>query len=297
MSAPPQGAPAADAATGWRGLRPASWGRFAGGLILGVGVFAAWWTLAGPLGRLRIVRPEALIGAGALLALALGLQVGRTAWLFPRLGWAGVWRPVVFGHGANTVFATAGDLAEAGWLVRDGGLPVGETLARLVVRAAGTAAAMAFSVAPVLGALGWALAGGVALAAVALARRFRRWLAWFGPEEHAGDPGLPWGPSLGMTAVACAQISLEAVALALVFVAVGEPLGGPQAMAARGLVELSTYLPVPLAGLGVHHVGLEAGLALGDHVGLGWGTVAHHAVSLALGGVAMAVGWPWRTSA
>ena len=75
-----------------------------------------------------------------------------------------------------------------------------------------------------------------------------------------------------------AQLMVEAAAFLAVAIGVQSPLDYQTALGLRSVVEWTTYLPVPLSGLGVHHAGITETVALfgAQSARLGAQAVVHH---------------------
>lgn len=255
------------------------------GLAVGVAVWIVWWRVTGEeLAVGPTLHPAPLLGGAALLTTIVALQVVRTATLFPTLGLRGTVRPVLVGHGINTLLGMAGDVAEAVWLVRASPAPTSETLGRLLYRAVGTAGGAALALGVGIGGIA-TLAGAGAMVFVAVV-------------GHTGSPGtilgwtVPHMPPLGSRATwthlaaLVLQVAAGVAAIALVLDGVDTPIAWVDACAAFGAQDLATYAPVPLASLGLQQVAITWALG-GD--GTAWGASLHHALCLAVGLAALAL--------
>lgn len=239
---------------------------------LGLVVFA-WWWWSTPLSLTSLQLGLLVPGAAALLC-ALGLQVLRTTVLFPAVPWRRVIAPVLLAHGLNTVVGLLGDASELAWLCARSGVEPGEATRRLLLRSAGTLFSVGALVVFALS-TAWTTAGALTvLAAGALVAS--RWPGW-------------WSLLLTQCLLATWQALIEALAVQAALAATGASDPVAAAQLGRAAVELATSLPVPLAGIGLHHVALDATLTAASQAS-SEAVVLHHALTVGVGAAAWAAG-------
>lgn len=249
------------------------------GLALGVAVFAWWLEAYGPVLGFEDGLRWGWLAAGFLFMIgAPFIQVWRTCMIFDR-EYSELLRPVLTCHGLNSLLPAFGDMVEIGWLSTVTGWQMREVVARGLVR-------MLFTVGVTLGVVGlvsgfWILGLlGVLLPLVALGTS-NLWWAW--AELGAGD--RRWR-SLGRAPVhfglALLQLVVEALAFICVAWALSLPVNFPVAIGLRSVVEWTTYLPVPLSGIGLHHAGITefSDMLSANEVGLASHAILHHGVFL-----------------
>lgn len=259
---------------------PERWRPLAGALA-GLVCLLLWWRWAEPGVPGGLWWPGVALAAGVSLA-AVGLQVLRTAWLFDDLAPRAVARPVLWGHGLNTLVALAGDATELAWLVRHSGQGPAALARRLVLRTGGSAAALGLLIG--CGLLGPALWWGLLVGALGLVA-----LLW----QRRGEGPLVRGAlQLGL---AVPHVGLETLAVLAAGQAVGAPVPPGVAMVGRAGVELATWLPVPLGGAGVHHVALSAGGAMAPGQISAEAVVLHHLITVLVGMIALGLGLGLRS--
>lgn len=272
--------PAEPRAPGLHRLRPV---RLLLGASAGLAVGGYW---AARTHALEQVPPAVSMGWVAAGILAVGatvvLQVARTRCLLPG-STAVVTRAVVTAHGINTWLGALGDVVELWWLSRALPLGMGPVIGRLLYRAGATALG---AVALVACAEGWV---GLAVAAALL-----------GVVAGAGAMGLPRVPGLAAPLLAplpsrvvvvhllllTAQLAAGVAGVAAMVRATGLPLAWTDVVRASGVVDLLSYLPVPLSNVGFHHLGASLASAPGTEA---WPAILHHGATLAVGSAC--VGW------
>ena len=263
------------------------------GLAAGATVAFVWWQTMGPVSEPRPAVSVALAStAGLLLILALGIQVLRTAVLIHDVPWRALARPVIVGHGTNALFSTAGDLLEVLLLSRLTGRSVPDILVQLLYRASTTASVALAAVLVGAGPVGVALAAaGLATVTALGALGTPTWTVAGRELPHIVAIGLR--RALTLVLVTVAQLALVTGSVALAIVAVG---GQPEAAVvarAAGSIDLLSYLPVPLANVGLHHVGMT--WSPGAAPPNAWGAALHHVITLGVGVLALIGGWLWPT--
>lgn len=271
-------------------VRGGGW-RIAAGLVVGALVAWLWWRYLGPDGGARpdvdVVRAAL---AGGLLLGALALQVVRTAVLIHDVPWRALVRPVVVGHGTNALFATAGDVLEVVLLARLTGRTVADILVQLLYRASTTAAVALSAVLIAAGPVGVGLAAAGLVVVVTLG-------AVGTPVLPIGRWELPRIVPIGarragtLVVVTLVQLGLVTGSVALAIAAVGGHPVAAIAARAAGSIDLLAYLPVPLANVGLHHVGMT--WSPGSEPPDVWGATLHHVITLGVGALALTGGWLW----
>ncbi len=291
MTEPGADAAWADASDAARAQVRGSVWRMVVGLAAGAAVASVWWRTMGPVAE---PRPEVSVGlatlAGILLMVALGIQVMRTAVLIQDVPWRALARPVIVGHGTNALFSTAGDLLEVVLLSRLTGRSVPDILVQLLYRASTTASVALAAVLVGAGPVGIALAA-LGLATVTLLGAFGTPTLTVAGRELPHIVPIGVGRAVTLVLVTVAQLVLVTGSVALAIVAVG---GQPEAAVvarAAGSIDLLSYLPVPLANVGLHHVGMT--WSPGSSPPNAWGAALHHVITLGVGVLALIGGWLW----
>ncbi len=251
------------------------------GLLVGVGSLLLW-IQHNPLAvePSQIRWPLLLLGMLGL-PIMVGLQTIRTAlWFGGRDRLGVVVRPVLTAHAINTFLPTAGDLWEVLALSAGLGETKAATLKILVFRMAVTVSSLCL-----VGGLGLTLrvpAAGATLMVVGVG--------------VVGGLALYLRQTLPLTdaVLALAQLAAEACGLAAIAAAVGPAMGLYVATGAISMVELVSYVPVPLASLGLTHWSIVGAAALIDPSlpGPATATALHHGWQVAVGAVA-AVAFLW----
>ena len=258
------------------------------GLVAGITLFTWWYSRYEPqLTAAPTLHVSALMFAFGCMLLSPLIQTVRTALLF-ECGLGRVRRAVLVCHGVNAIAPVLGDVLEINWLARGGTLPVGQVAERCVWRSVFTLVGTLFLVGIVI-----AQPAFTALAVISLAvatgvrdriapKGWDRARGWLGPKQV----------TLQFLLIVL-QILVEATAFLLVSIGVGAALDIRTAVGLRSVVEWTTYIPVPLSGLGVHHVGITESVNLfGDiDVGLGVQAVVHHGLWLLSSVCVGAVAW------
>lgn len=271
-------------------VRGSLW-RMAAGLVAGGTVAAIWWRTMGPTTE---PRPEVSVplatAAGLLLLVALGIQVVRTSVLFRDVPWRALARPVIVGHGTNALFSTAGDLLEVVMLSRLTERTVPDILVQLLYRASTTASVALAAVLLASGPVGVALAiAGLGFVTLLGAVGTPTWTIAGRTLPHIVRIGARRAAVLVLVTVL--QLGLVTGSVALAIVAVGGQPEGAVVARAAGSIDLLSYLPVPLANVGLHHVGMT--WSPGAAPPNAWGATLHHVITLGVGVLALIGGWLW----
>ncbi|MFH1467471.1 MAG: hypothetical protein ABIO70_24010 [Pseudomonadota bacterium] len=278
----------------------------AAGLLVAAGLGALWLRAYGhllhPPGAVHPV--FLLLGCLALPVAAL-LQIVRTGLLFgltPRAGLARLARPLLLSMGINTMLPSlAGDLAEVALVSRTLGLPARTVLAVLMFRFS-----LSMSAVLLLGTAALAtVAPGIAaaLAVLLVAAPFvadRTWSWWTrlvrlpgAPSEPVTDYG-PFGPAqtAGHLALVLGIQGVLTAGLWCLGRGLEQGVDLPTALGMVSAVDLAGYLPVPLAGAGLHHWGAAGAAELLHRVQEAPALLVatNHAWTLVLGGGALLVG-------
>lgn len=223
------------------------------------------------------------------MPVAVLLQVVRTGAMFqmaPKEAITRLWRPVMGAHAINTLGPGLGDLFEM-WRVSSAvRRPVREVVATLVLRMVTTIAALFLLAAAALSVVNLRLCalftGAAILGPLIAASTWTRWRAWItipgvlGPAEFQRQRFR--APEIfGHTALAVIQGLFEAAGYFFISRAVAEPVTVLASMGVLSFVELISYLPIPLAGAGLHHWGaVGAAISLDPAGGLPATTTALH---------------------
>jgi hypothetical protein len=230
------------------------------------------------------------LGLGFLLMLTSPLvQVWRTSFIFERK-FRTMRRPVLICHGVNAILPVLGDVLELGWLSRLSDLSLREVVFRCLVR-------MLFTLSVTLAAVGFAL-GAVfltllgLLAPVLVTATFSMWWPLLRLEQSSTD-WIRLRSAPYHFALAAIQLMIESLAFVCLARAVGLSLELWMGMGIRSVVEWTTYLPVPLSGLGLHHIGITESAPLFNSSGesLASHAVLHHGVLLLSAMTVGALAW------
>jgi hypothetical protein len=262
-----------------------------GGLVA-AGLLWTWWQRYGDqIHGAGHLRPGLLVAAVACLCTAIGLQLVRTGLLLQtparRLA-----RPLLLAHGMNIWLPSMmGDLFEVWAVAKISGQTKRAALVWLIHRFAGTLAALGLLAAFALcgAAPSWAvLLGAGAISAYLLVdQTIGQWSTWLRlpAELHA-----PLGPArtLGHLSLAVLQHGIEAAGIFMLALGLSSPVAPSAAAAMVSMIELLTYLPIPLGGAGASHWG---GSQVLDWIGTQGSSAllvaATHATHLGLGALAI----------
>ena len=265
-----------------------------GGILL-----AMWWTHYGNAwGGLSRIEPWWLAWALVLLLASLALQWVRTSLLMGNGNWTPILAPVVLSHGVNVLAPSLlGDLLEIGALNRILNRPSRAILTRLVFRFLTTVSALCMLAGVAMGVLHPNVGFGVIAAAAVLPFFADQTTAWW--SQYVAIPGTapiePMDP-LGITTTAThtflswVQHAFSAASVFLLGAAINEAVSPATAAGMLSLADLATYLPVPLAGVGIHHWSVSSVAELMGSMPTGL-VLINHAILVLVGGVCAITGW------
>jgi hypothetical protein len=249
------------------------------GFSVGAGVFAWWLQLYGSTLGVDGGVDWRWLGASFLfMCLAPCVQVMRTSAIFER-DYSEFARLVFSCHGVNAVLPALGDVAEIGWLTKLTGLQVREVLARGLIRMLFTFGVTVAVVGAVTGL--WVLTLVGVLGPVVVLGTSDSWWRW--AQLRPGDGGWRRVRSVPLHfGLALLQLGVEACAFICVAWSLSLPVNFSLAIGLRSVVEWTTYFPVPLSGLGLHHAGITefAEFVDGESLGLASHAVLHHGLFL-----------------
>jgi hypothetical protein len=233
--------------------------------VVGGGLSYLWWKAHGVTIQ-SIEQPHLLWVLLGLLGLPISLllQLVRTQVLFGLPSLRPLAKPLLYAHGMNVMLPSMlGDVYEISAVSRATGIPARAVLVRLLHRLSTTVGALLALAALALGSVYPSIGFGVLVLAcgapVIADLGTRLWSPWVRiPGTQAIDPLHPIGiaRTLGHILLAFFQHALGAVGI--FFIAIGIHQGVSPAIAAmtQSIADLVTYLPIPLAGAGVHHWGI-----------------------------------------
>jgi hypothetical protein len=264
--------------------------------LIGLAVMGvAGWTWFESHGTQLVAGEDALAWVVVLaitcLMGAISLQILRTSLLLQTTPRA-LARPLLMAHGLNIWLPSMmGDLFEVWAVAVAADRSKRATLVLLGHRFAGTLSALgilaAIAVAGRLPSLAVGFGAMSILGYLAVDATVSRWVGWLRvPAEDGSAPPQPLGPrrTLGHLGLATVQHGIEALGFFLLGIATGCAVSPAAAAGMVSIIELVTYLPIPLGGAGAQHWGasmvLEWGApgtrtallvasAHGLHVGLG----------------------------
>ena len=247
------------------------------GLLVGIALFA-WW-VARHDSELRAVgslHVQWLLLGFLFMLFSPVIQLMRTSLLLEQ-GLASVRHSVLVCHGVNAVAPVVGDFLEITWLARVSDLSMARVTERCVWRSAFTLAATLVLIGIAVGLPGIAV---VSLVGLFLATKLRDRIVpenWRGARAWLGSRAF--GIQFGLILL---QLLVEGTAFLFVSFGVGLSLDMLTALGVRSVVEWTTYLPIPLSGLGVHHAGIteSVGLFGAEALSLGVQAVVHHGMWL-----------------
>ncbi len=258
----------------------------------GILLLALWWRQHS--GELEDILPSRWGWMAAWLAassLSMALQWLRTVWLLRVSPASSLLPTVLTAHGLNVFLPSLlGDAYEVATVARQTGRPARQILALLVHRLAATlgalgllASAALFSIAPnaAFGLTTLSLFG--PLLVDALIPRLARYLGTSPP------PALGSGLSLAHLGLALLQHVISAGAVFCLGAAIGRGIGPLTAAAMLSVADLMTYLPVPLAGVGLHHWSVEGVAHLLGEIPAAL-IALNHAMMVLFGGACLASG-------
>jgi len=266
---------------------------------VGFALLALWWHHHGSAWRgVSLVHPGWLPWAVLALVSSLCIQWIRTALLVGRGVWQPIVSPVMLSHGVNVLAPSVlGDLLEISLLHRALGRPARALLARLLFRFGTTVSALGVltgvAVASVDPSVGFAIAATAACAPYALDATTAAWSARLAiPGTQAIEPmaGIGWRQTSAHSALALVQHALSAASVFLLGAALDDAVSPAIAAGMLALADFATYLPVPLAGIGLHHWSVSTIAQIGGSVPTAL-VVANHGLIVSIGIAAAALGW------
>ena len=221
-----------------------------------------WWTAHGHLfSALDTVIPWALFLGLLGLPTSLLMQLERTRRVLGLNDRRKLAHPVFMAHGVNVLLPSLlGDLYEIGALAKITNTNIHAVLTRLIHRFVTTLSALALLAAFALGSQHTAY--GIILFFLAIIGPLlvdRLTPQWSQILRVPTAPAPPKLQGLGMTetlihmGLALGQHILSAAGRFFLGKAIIEGVSAPQAAAMLSIADLVTYLPVPMAGIGVHH--------------------------------------------
>lgn len=266
------------------------------GAVVGLGLLSLWWDIHGSDVRTLVLSRLGWLGGGFVAAaVAMTAQWIRTSWLLRVDHPRALIQPVLLSHGLNVFLPSLlGDAYEVGAVAKITGRPISGVLTRLLHRFATTLGALG-----ILAAI--ALAGpspnlGFALLCVAITGPVVADLLTprLGPILKAETlPSLGIIQTLLHLALAVFQHALSALSLFCFGVAIESAVSPTIAAAMLSIADLMTYLPVPLAGIGLHHWGVStlAGIVGAVPAQL---VAFNHAIVVLIGGICAGLGFAIR---
>lgn len=265
----------------------------------GFGLLALWWSHHGSSWEgITVVHPGWLVASVFALVASLCLQWVRTALLVGRGLWQPIVSPVMISHGVNVLAPSVlGDLLEISLLHRALGRPARALLTRLVFRFGTTVSALGVLTGVAIASLdpsaGFAIAAIAACAPYALDATTPAWsarLAVPGTQPIEAMAGIGWMQTSAHTGLALLQHALSAASVFLLGASIDDAVSPAIAAGMLALADLATYLPVPLAGVGLHHWSVSTIAQLGGSVPTAL-VVANHGLIVVTGIAAAALGW------
>jgi hypothetical protein len=275
-----------------------------GGLGVAVVLAGMWFSAHGAELHPRPGGIGWMIGIGAaLLPVAVWLQIVRTGWLFgmgPRNALRQLAQPLLYAHGMNVLLPSMlGDLFEMVAVSRRVKRPVRRVLAVLLHRFTGTVTALTVLAAMAL--VGPAPSVAIPLGVGAVmgylwvdhhAGRWSRWLRIPGTPQATAMTPYGIAATLGHLGLSLTQHLIEVLAVFALAIGLGVPISPGAAAGMVSIVEMVTYLPIPLAGAGANHWGASSVL---DLLGAAARTTAvlvaaTHALQVLVGAISVAVG-------
>ena len=273
--------------------------KFAIGSALGIGLFVPWWS------TYRVVWPAQAelrydwiaLSIAAIMASLL-LQWVRTCVLLGPARWRSLGSTVAVSHGLNVLAPSlVGDAFEVAALSRLLHTPARFILTRLVFRFLTTIAALGVLAGIAVGSLNPSLGFGImALALIgpfvadSLTPRWSRFLAIPGTEAVGPVAAMRAGSALVQTGLSVIQHALSAASIFILGAAVNDPVSPALAAGMLALADIATYLPVPMAGVGLHHWSLSGVAAWMGSTPTAL-VLVNHGLILLIGGACTLSGW------
>ena len=267
------------------------------GTAVGLGLLSLWWANHGEeVHALVLSRLGWLLGGLIAATAAMILQWVRTAWLLRVERPTSLIPTVLLAHGLNVFLPSLlGDAYEVGAVSTLTGRPVSRVLTRLLHRFATTLGALGILAAlALLGTspnLGFVVLCGAIMGPIVIDAMTPR----LGPLIKADPvPGLGLTPTLLHLGLAVLQHALSALALFCFGVAIASAVSPAVAAAMLSVADLMTYVPVPLAGVGLHHWSVSATAGLFGAIPADL-VAFNHALMVLIGGICAGLGFAIRS--
>jgi len=265
------------------------------GLLIAVGLGWTWWR-DHPVRLGPGATPALTIGALACLCMAIWMQLLRTSLLL-RTPVRKLLRPLLLAHGMNIWLPSMmGDLFEVWAVAKVAGRSKRGTLVLLGHRFAGTLSALgllaAVALAGIFPSVAVLLGAGAIGGYLLVDQTVHRWVVWLRMGTDAPAP-RPLGPRVTLMhlGLAVLQHSVEAAGIFILGISLGAPISPGAAMGMVSMIEVLTYLPIPLGSAGANHWGASTILAV---LGAGGPTAVlvagAHGLHLGLGALAIGIG-------
>ena len=264
---------------------------------VGLGLLSLWWEAHGAeVHTLTLSRVGWLAGGLITAAVAIGLQWARTAWLIRIERPRALLPPVLLAHGLNVFLPSLlGDAYEVGAVAKLTGRPISAVLTRLLHRFTTTLGALGVLAGLALGSktpnLGFVVLSVALMGPILLDLLTPR----IGPLLKAdATPGLGIAQTLLPLSLAVTQHAVSAGSLFCFGVAIESAVNPATAAAMLSMADLMTYLPVPLAGVGLHHWGVSAAAGLLGEIPSAL-VAFNHAMVVLIGGICVGLGFAIRS--
>ena len=233
--------------------------------VVGGGLSYLWWKTHGVTIQ-SIHSPQLLwIGVGLLgLPISLFLQLVRTQILFGLPSIKPLAKPLLYAHGMNVLLPSMlGDVYEISAVSTTTGIPARAVLVRLLHRLSTTVGALLALAGVAIGSVHPSIGFGILVLAfgvpVLTDIGTRHWSPWVRiPATQAIEPMCSIGiaRTLGHILLAFFQHALGAVGVFFIAIGIHQGVSPSIAIMMQSIADLVTYLPIPLAGAGVHHWGI-----------------------------------------
>lgn len=267
------------------------------GTAVGLALLTVWWeSHSADVADLALRRGGWLLAGVLAAAGAMALQWCRTAWLLKSESPRHLIAPLLIAHGLNVFLPSLlGDAYEVGAVAKRLNRPVRAVLTRLLHRFATTLGALGILAAAALSTRSPSHGFFLLSASIAGPILFDRLTPRLGPLiQGEAMPGLGAPQTLAHLGLAVLQHAVSAFSLFCFGVAIDTAVSPAVAAAMLSMADLMTYLPVPLAGVGLHHWGVSAAAGI-----LGAAPSAlvafNHAMVVLLGGIGVGVGFAIRS--
>ena len=268
------------------------------GAALGLGLLSMWWDTHGADVQALALSRLGWLGGGILAAaVAMTAQWVRTSWLLRVDHPRALIQPVLLSHGLNVFLPSLlGDAYEVGAVAKITGRPFSTVLTRLLHRFATTLGALGILAAVALSGPSPNLGFVLLCAAITGPVMADLLTPRLGPMLKAeAMPGLGITETLLHLALAVFQHALSAFAIFCFGVAIDATVSPAIAAAMLSIADLMTYLPVPLAGIGLHHWGVSTIAAIVGAVPAPL-VAFNHALMVLIGGICAGLGFAIRST-